>query len=94
MPQIQAAQLAAQVRSLEWTCSGCSGTVPLPTLPTSVRMGTWRRLFWGHCGILLEAWADVRSEVPVIEEAFEQHVCSGGRMIDVLVVFLILGAAH
>ena len=31
-------------------------------------------LFWGLCGSLLEVWADVRSEVSYIEEAFEQYV--------------------
>ena len=32
-----------------------------------------RRLFWGHCGILLEAYADEKQSA-VIEEAFKQHV--------------------
>ena len=38
-----------------------------------------RRPFWGHCGILLEAWADEKDEVQVIEDAFELHASMRAR---------------
>ena len=38
-----------------------------------------RRPFWGHCGILLEAWADEKDEVQVIEDALELHASMRAR---------------
>ena len=38
-----------------------------------------RRPLSGHCGILLEAWADEDSEVQVIEDAFELHASMRAR---------------
>ena len=38
-----------------------------------------RRPFSGHCGILLEAWADETDEVQVIEDALELYASMRAR---------------